>query len=177
MRKIYAVVIMTALLLMVNGCSESSTGGGDNQIGNEVGQIAPDFTYTDFDGNSVSLSDYRGKVILLFFFGNQCPPCYESGIKTENEINDVFPHDSFQALGLDQWDSSSNTSTLTNFLQLTGITYPVLRQAGQAGDEYNITYDRIMVLDKNGVIVFKGTTVASFEIGEAATVIGNLLAE
>ena len=35
----------------------------------DIGDSAPDFTLTSHDGNTVSLSDYRGKVVHLFFFG------------------------------------------------------------------------------------------------------------
>ncbi|UCF05567.1 MAG: redoxin domain-containing protein [bacterium] len=34
-----------------------------------VGQPAPDFTYLTLSGDTISLSDYRGKVVYLFFFG------------------------------------------------------------------------------------------------------------
>jgi len=34
-----------------------------------------DFTLNDTDGNAVTLSDYAGKTIVLFFFGYNCPSC------------------------------------------------------------------------------------------------------
>jgi len=33
-----------------------------------IGTIAPDFTLSDKDGNSVSLSDFRGKKVVLYFY-------------------------------------------------------------------------------------------------------------
>ena len=35
-----------------------------------VGDMAPDFTLTSLEGNSVSLSDYAGKVVYIFWFGH-----------------------------------------------------------------------------------------------------------
>ena len=35
----------------------------------EVGDLAPDFTLQQLDGDSVSLNDFRGKVVLINFFG------------------------------------------------------------------------------------------------------------
>ena len=38
-----------------------------------IGQPAPDFTATDSNGNTVKLSDYRGKVVVLEWTNHQCP--------------------------------------------------------------------------------------------------------
>ena len=35
----------------------------------QVGSIAPDFSGTNVDGNEIALSDYRGKVTYLVFWG------------------------------------------------------------------------------------------------------------
>ncbi len=40
-----------------------------------VGLVAPDITGKDLDGQQFSLSDYRGKVVMLDFWGHWCPPC------------------------------------------------------------------------------------------------------
>ncbi len=41
----------------------------------DTSSSAPDFTLTDLDGNSVSLSDYRGTPVMLNFWATWCPPC------------------------------------------------------------------------------------------------------
>ena len=38
---------------------------------------APDFSLPNLDGKLISLSDYRGKVIILNFWSKSCPPCLE----------------------------------------------------------------------------------------------------
>ena len=42
-----------------------------------VGTVAPDFALKDIDGKSVSLSDFRGKQVVLHFWASWCPDCRE----------------------------------------------------------------------------------------------------
>ena len=42
-----------------------------------IGKPVPDFSATDLDGNSISLQDYHGKVVLLDFWAVWCIPCLE----------------------------------------------------------------------------------------------------
>ncbi|UYG98088.1 TlpA family protein disulfide reductase [Cytobacillus firmus] len=50
---------------------------GKKSTAAEVGDIAPNFTLEDVDGNKVSLSDFRGEFVILNFFASWCPPCRE----------------------------------------------------------------------------------------------------
>ena len=44
----------------------------------EVGGTAPEFEKVDKDGNTIRLSDYKGKYVLLDFWGSWCSPCRAS---------------------------------------------------------------------------------------------------
>lgn len=124
-----------------------------------VGDAAPDFTYTSLDGEEYTLSELQGKVVYIFFFGAGCPHCRANGPATESEIYQSFKNDtSFVALGLDTWNTSA--SSVINFRSATGITYPLLLEAEQSLVDYygnSSAYDRSVVIAKDGKIAYKGT--------------------
>ncbi|MCY3772917.1 MAG: thioredoxin family protein [Gemmatimonadetes bacterium] len=62
-----AVVAVAAAFLLVNFSTPMAAGEA------KVGKAAPDFTLTDTNGNSVTLSDYSGKYVVLEWINYDCP--------------------------------------------------------------------------------------------------------
>lgn len=63
------------------------------------GSVAPDFTQTDKEGKTFSLSDYRGKYVLLDFWGSWCAPCRKSHPHLV-ELYKKYKGPAFEMLGL-----------------------------------------------------------------------------
>ena len=151
--------------------------GGRGIMAQDVGDVAPDFTYKDLNGDNISLSQFEGRVVFIFVFGNQCPFCQESGEDTETKINEVYgSRDDFQALGVDTWDWSSSVATVQAFKDYTKITYPLLLMAGSFETLYSTTYDKAVVIGKDGKIKHKtpfGTHIGD-DLDKVAQVIDQL---
>ena len=125
-----------------------------------VGEEAPDFTYTAFEtGATYSLSDFRGKIVYMFFFGANCGHCRANGPVTETEIYNRFKSNSkFVALGLQVWQRQTEAN-VSAFKQITGITYPILLEARESMNDYyghTSAYDRSLVVGDDGTLIYKG---------------------
>ena len=129
-----------------------------------VGEEAPDFTHDVLGERSgISLTDLRGKVVYIFFYGAGCPHCLSNGPATVDQIYDHFKDDdNFAALGLDAWNYSIQANA--NFREQTGIPYPLLLNAEQTLVAYYGSaayYDRSVVVDSKGLLVYKGNGYVS----------------
>lgn len=167
--------ILALFVLLISACSDDSLG----PVSDNTGDPAPAFTLTSLDGEQISLSDYRGKVVYLFFYGADCPHCRSNGPVTETQIHQTFKNNSnFVALGLDTWNlpQSANNS----FRTATGITYPLLLSARSVLVNYygnSNAYDRSVVVDAEGNIAYQGTGYVNTDVDQVKEIIENEIAE
>lgn len=127
---------------------------------------APDFSLKSLGGDDISLSQLNGKVVVLFFLGNNCPSCRAAAPSVESMLVTPFAnYTDYQVLGLDTWDG--NSSAVQSFKTVTGVSFPLLLNASGVAAKFKTTYDRILVIDKTGKIVFSGTRGAASDIAAA----------
>ncbi|GAB2731744.1 thioredoxin-dependent thiol peroxidase [Salinifilum aidingensis] len=88
----------------------------------QVGDPAPDFTLTDADGNKVSLADYRGRSVVVYFYpAASTPGCTREACDFRDnlgELNDA----GFTVLGV----SPDEPAKLAEFRDGEGLTFPLL---------------------------------------------------
>ena len=81
-----------------------------------------DFTLQDLDGKSVSLSDYRGKWVIVNYWATWCPPCLEE-IPDLVDLYEENP-DTIMVLGIDF--EEVNEEYLKEFVDSHMISYPIM---------------------------------------------------
>ena len=106
---------------------------------------------------------YSGKVVLLFIFGNGWSACRAVAPDIESELVTPYANrNDYAVLGLDQWDG--NASSVESFKRATGISFPLLLNSSGVVADYKTTYDRLVLIDKDGLIIFSGSQVAAADI-------------
>ena len=85
--------------------------------------LAPNFTLPGLDGESVSLDDYKGKVVLLNIWATWCPPCIAEAPSLEKLYN-RFKDDDFKLLTVSVDENGEDV--VVPFMKRNKLSFPVL---------------------------------------------------
>lgn len=118
------------------------------------GQKAPDFTLKDINGNPVSLSSLKGRVVILNFWATWCPPC-KAEIPSMNKLQQMFKNKGLVILAV---STDRAVVDVKDFLKKNPVAFTVVV-------DYNLNVSRSLykvfmlpttfLIDKRGVIVEK----------------------
>ena len=130
----------------------------------EIGKPAPDFAATNINGKSVKLSDYKGKIVILESYNQDCPYChnhYHTGAMQELQrdmaakgavwllVNSVNPkNSSHRTPEQARKEEKAEKMTITAWIDDT---------TGAVGKLYGMrTTPHMFVIDKDGTLVYDG---------------------
>lgn len=113
-----------------------------------------DFTISDLEGKQVSLSDFAGKPVILFFWAVWCPFCTEELPHLQKQYTNIKAK-GIEVLAIDINDSSER---LKKFLSRHNITLPVLMdEKNRVSTAYQVNgIPTYVLIDANGKIQFQG---------------------
>lgn len=150
----------------------------ENEYIVKVGDVAPDFTLQLTDGTSFTLSEQRGKVVMLQFTAGWCGICREEMPHIEREI--WLPNKEnkdFVLVGIDREEALED---ILPFIEGVGTTYPIAMDtnadvfAMYALRESGIT--RNVLIDRDGKIAMLTRKFKSEEFAALVSMINSMLA-
>ncbi|WP_336786810.1 redoxin domain-containing protein [Paenibacillus sp. MMO-177] len=126
-RKTVQIVILLAVLV-VGGYAIGNTlfAARDEGIP-KIGEQPPEFTLADLQGNTHNLSDYKGKAVVINFWGSFCPPCVKEMPEFERQF-EKWKGSGLEVLAI---NLSEDTLTVNNFVRRFDLSYPVLRDVNR----------------------------------------------
>ena len=125
---VFALVMGGAYTLYENLAGQESgamTEREDTEMGSSQNRvIAPDFTAEDGEGEEVSLSDMRGKPVVVNFWASWCGPC-KSEMPAFEELYQTYG-DEIEFMMVNMTDSGRETlKSAKRFVEESGYTFPV----------------------------------------------------
>jgi peroxiredoxin len=148
MKKIAWIMIPMSLVLFVLLSADNACAVKDDP------PVAPDFTLKDLNGSDISLSDYKGKVLVLNFWATWCPPC-RAEIPDFIEVYDEYKNKGLEILGVSVDQISPDQ--VRQFVERNKMNYPVAMATSQFFKDYPPpqAIPTTLVIDMDGKIQYK----------------------
>jgi thiol-disulfide isomerase/thioredoxin len=118
------------------------------------GTNAPPFKLKDFAGKERSLEEFKGKVVVLDFWGTWCPPC-RMAMPAVQKVHEKFADKGVVVLGMNF--ESNPKADPEKFKKDKGYTYTSLAKAETIAGSYKVTgWPTFYVIGKDGKVVWGG---------------------
>jgi thiol-disulfide isomerase/thioredoxin len=133
---IVVIAILGAILgFLAGGVMRHSPNDEVRDASLKIGEVAPPFARSDLGGEAHSLSDWRGKVVLLNFWASWCGPCREE-MPLLDRTQKRYADKGLQVVGV----ASDSAAATKAFLAKTHVDYPILIDDPEKGADLSAIY-------------------------------------
>lgn len=155
-----AVALILTVVIAVSAtvlCQQPAYGQEEN-VKVRAGENAPPFSVNTLKGQTVSLDDYQGRVLILEFFASWCHVC-EDTTPELGHVRDNFSHENLAMLSVES-DPAVPIENVRNFKSEHGGNWPFAKAPSVAGRYRVEGYPTIFVVDPDGYIAFRSDGAA-----------------
>ncbi len=134
---------------------------------------AKDFTLDDLRGSTVTMKDFRGKVVFLNFWASWCGPCRDE-MPSMELLWQILQDDDFVILAVDVRETKDE---VTSFIEENDYTFPVLLDSwGKVANMYDVrAYPTTFLVDWEGKVVGKAVGIRKWATEDSLDLIEYLL--
>lgn len=114
--------------------------------------VAPGWALPTLSGDTLSLSDLRGKVVLIDFFYKSCAPCC-AALPALQRLHEKYKDRGFVMVGIDPFDDPDEDA-MADFLSKRGISYTVAFADRELAETYHVSgYPTLFLVNRKGKIM------------------------
>lgn len=153
-KSINVVIVIMLTVFLLSACNDSSKQSQQVQQTGLVGKAAPALTLMDMQGKQVSLSQFKGQVVILNFWATWCPPCREEMPSMEKLYRD-YKDSGLVMLAVNV--EENGLQAVSAFLKQRSYSFPILLDSENvAQNTFGVfRFPESFIIDRNGVIVEK----------------------
>jgi peroxiredoxin len=139
------------------------------------GDEAPEFRLPAPDGRIFSLSDFRGKVVMVHFWATWCPPCVEELPLLAKLYPEIAGKD-FEMLAVSVDEGGANA--VTSFMRKNNLEVPVLLDPDRSVASSYGTYrfPETYIIDRHGVVQYKVIGPSNWMDPQTIQILKNIIA-
>ena len=151
---ILVFLAVTISLIVFSLFTTDSNTESEKQKALEIGQPAPNFTFPDLNGEMVSLSDYKGKAVLVNIWATWCPPCVDE-MPSMEKLYRKFKGENFEILAVSI--DTKGLKVVAPFMKRYKLTFPALMDPeGIIKTKYRTTgVPESFIINKDGILIQK----------------------
>ncbi|MFQ5585575.1 MAG: peroxiredoxin family protein [Thermodesulfobacteriota bacterium] len=171
------LLLLSLLLMILPNPSPAKAGDPWRELGiQRVENVqAPDFTLRDINGETLSLSDFKGKVVFLNFWATWCPPC-KAEMPAMEQLHRKFRERGLAVVAVNQYEEKGR---VMRFIEEGGYTFTVpLDREGTASRKYRVSGLPVtFIIDRAGMLIGQAWGMRLWDSESAFRLIEELIGE
>lgn len=147
--------------------SDSTLSDHVQKYGLNKNEVAPNFELVNLSGETVNLSDYKGKTILLNFWATWCPPCKEEMPILQQYYEDHGAVSEIEIVAVNMTKVEGKVEIIKEFVNEYDLTFPVLLDSkdGKIMDLYEVmAFPTTYIINGDGIVTDKIIYPLNYEL-------------